>query len=139
VAASDIPETARTAKELRMPTKHSHPREIDADTEVDERRIQPRRAILIKADVKFPGRAVMKAQAVDLSRGGLGLQSPIAVDIDQEVAVNLPLDIFGEQRTMALTGRVRYCSRQPDQHYRIGLQFVNLNADAIAFVSAVCA
>jgi hypothetical protein len=81
---------------------------------------------------------VLKAHAVDLSRGGLGLQSPIAADIDQEIAVSLPLDLFGERRRLALTGRVRYCTRQPDQQYRIGLQFVNLDAAAVAFVSAVC-
>jgi c-di-GMP-binding flagellar brake protein YcgR len=121
-----------------MSIKHPHPQEIDSDMEADERRIQPRRAILIKADVQIPGRAVLKAHAVDLSRGGLGLQSPIAADIDQEIAVSLPLDLFGERRRLALTGRVRYCTRQPDQQYRIGLQFVNLDAAAVAFVSAVC-
>jgi hypothetical protein len=119
--------------------KHVRPHENDPDMEADERRIQPRRAIMIKADVQIPGKPLMKAHAVDLSRGGLGLQSPVAADIDQEISVNLPLDIFGERRHMALHGRVRYCTRHADQHYRIGLQFVNLDADAVAFVSAVCA
>ncbi len=119
--------------------KHIRPQEVDPDMEADERRIQPRRAIMIKADVQIPGKPLMKAHAVDLSRGGLGLQSPVAADIDQEISVNLPLDIFGERRHMALQGRVRYCTRHADHDYRIGLQFVNLDADAVAFVSAVCA
>jgi len=121
-----------------MSNKQSRPQEIDPDMEADERRIQPRRAVLIHADVQIPGKPLMKAHAVDMSRGGLGLQSQIAADIDQEVGVKLPLDVCGEKRVVALTGRVRYCTKQADQHFRIGLQFVHLEPETIAFISAVC-
>jgi len=121
-----------------MAMQHARPTEIDPDIEADERRILPRHAILIRADVQIPGKPLMKAHAVDLSRGGLGLQSPVAADIDQEVVVNLPLDVCGEQRTVVLIGRVRYCTKQSEQHFRIGLQFVHLDTATAAFVSAVC-
>lgn len=112
--------------------------DVDEDADMDERRRQPRRAVLIRADVQIPGKPAMKAHAVDLSQGGIGLQSPVEVAIDQEIVVTLPFDVCGEQRTVVLTGRVRYCTKQSDRHYRIGLQFVHQNADAAAFVAAVC-
>jgi c-di-GMP-binding flagellar brake protein YcgR len=121
-----------------MSTQHAHTQEVDPDMEADERRIQPRRAMLIRADVQIPGKSMLKAHAVDLSRGGLGLQSPIAADLDQEIVVNLPLDVCGEQRIVVLTGRVRYCTKQSDQHFRIGLQFVHLDTATAAFVAAIC-
>jgi c-di-GMP-binding flagellar brake protein YcgR len=121
-----------------MATQHARPLEIDPDMEADERRILPRRAILIRADVQIPGKPLMKTHAVDLSRGGLGLQSPVAAEIDQEIVVNLPLNVCGEQRIVVLTGRVRYCTKQSEQHFRIGLQFVHLDAATAAFVTAVC-
>jgi hypothetical protein len=122
-----------------MSTNKGRSHEIDSELEDDERRILPRRAILIHADVQIPGKPLLRAHAVDLSRGGLGLQSPVAADVDQEIAVRLPLDVCGERRVVSLTGRVRYCSRQADRYFRIGMQFVHLDADTIAFVSAVCA
>lgn len=112
--------------------------ESDPDLEAEERRILPRRAILIRANVQIPGKPVLKAHAVDLSRGGLGLQSPVAADIDEEVVVHLPLDVCGERRNVVLTGRVRYCTKQADQHFRIGLQFVHLDDVTAAFVASVC-
>lgn len=110
----------------------------DFDIEVDERRSDQRRSLLIRADVKIPGKSTLRAHAVDLSRGGLGLQSPTAADIDQEIEVTIPFNVCGEERKVVITGRVRYCAKQSEQHFRIGLQFVHQDADTAAFVAAVC-
>ena len=110
----------------------------DIDTDGDERRREPRRSILIRADVKIPGNATLKAHAVDLSSGGLGLQSPVAAELDQEVEVTLPFNVCGEERKVVMIGRVRYCAKQSEQHYRMGLQFVHQDAETAAFIAAVC-
>lgn len=109
-----------------------------ADVHADERRGHIRRAFLILADVQIPGNPPLKAHTVNLSSGGLGLLSPVAVVIDQEVVVNIPFDVCGEQRSVVITGRVCYCTKQTDQHFRIGLQFVRQDADTAAFIAAVC-
>lgn len=121
-----------------MSSQYSSAYSIDTDMDADERRLEPRRSLLIRADVKMPGKSVLKAHAVDLSRGGLGLQSPMAADIDQEIEVTIPFNVCGEERKVVMTGRVRYCAKQSEQHYRIGLQFVHQDPETAAFVAAVC-
>lgn len=103
-----------------------------------ERRGTQRRAILVKADVHLPGKAPLIAHAVDVSIGGLGLLSPTAVNIDQELVVNVPFDVGGASQSITLTGRVCYCTKQADNCYRVGLQFVKLDPHTAAFVAAIC-
>lgn len=111
---------------------------LQSDINWAERRGNQRRAILIKADVHLPGKAPLLAHAVDVSLGGLGLLSPSAVGIDQELVVNVPFDVGGDAQLITLTGRVCYCTKQADNCFRVGLQFIKLEPDTAAFIAAIC-
>ena len=109
---------------------------VDADAE--ERRVAPRRTIALSAVVRIPGVAPLVALTVDVSRGGIGLLSPVAVELDKQLNISMTFDVCGESSTVIITGRVRYCARQAKQ-FRIGLQFVNLDAATVAFINSICA
>ena len=103
-----------------------------------ERRQNNRRAILLRADVHVAGRQPLRGHALDVSSGGLGLLSPQAVDIDEQVTITIPFEVFGEMHSRTISGKVRYCSKQADNCFRVGLQFVNMNEQTAAFVADIC-
>ena len=106
--------------------------------DVEERRSERRHAILVRANIDIPGKVTLSGHAVDVSRGGMGLQCPVDVSLGTELTVTLPLEVCGEQRTVSLPGRVCYCNKQTDAHFRVGLQFVHLDDDTTAFINALC-
>lgn len=108
------------------------------ELDVEERRIERRHAILVRADIDIPGKVALSGHAVDVSRGGMGLQCPVDVPVGAELTVTVPLEVCGERRVVSLPGRVCYSRKQSDRHFRIGLQFVHLDEATTAFVHAVC-
>ena len=112
--------------------------EWNEELDMHERRSSPRRSIVVRADVEIPGKKRLSAHAVDLSKGGLGLQCPEAIAVGEEVHVTVPLEVCGDTQTVKMTGRVCYCTKQTEHHYRLGLQFVHLDAETERFIAAVC-
>lgn len=110
----------------------------DPNLSEDERRQQARRGVLVRARVEIPGKLLLSGHAVDISQGGLGLQCNSAVAVGQQVRVTVPFDVLGERREIVITARVCYCTQQTESHFRLGLQFVDLDPDAAAFIAAVC-
>lgn len=108
------------------------------ELDVEERRSERRHAILVRADINIPGKVALSAHAVDVSRGGMGLQCPVDLPMGTEVVVTVPLEVCGERRVVSLPGRVCYSNKQSDHHFRIGLQFVHLDASTTAFIQALC-
>jgi hypothetical protein len=106
--------------------------------DVEERRDEHRHTMLVRANIDIPEQLPLNGHAVDLSRGGMGLQVHTNVPIGTEIKVTLPLEVCGERRTLVIMGNVCYCKKQSEQHYRIGLQFVHMDDDTAAFIHALC-
>jgi c-di-GMP-binding flagellar brake protein YcgR len=109
-----------------------------ASLKTAESRHHRRHIIMVLATVMVPGAQPVSGHVVDISNGGLGLLSPIAIDQDQEITVVVPLETLGESRTVVVVGRVCYCNKQGEQLFRIGLQFVSLDPETAKFVAAIC-
>jgi len=108
------------------------------ESDIDERRSERRHAILVRADINIAGKVALSGHAVDVSRGGMGLQCPVDVPVGSELNVTVPLEVCGEQRVVTLPGRVCYSNKMSDRHFRLGLQFVHLDEDTTAFINALC-
>jgi hypothetical protein len=106
--------------------------------DVEERRDERRHTMLVRANIEIPEQLSLQGHAVDLSRGGMGVQVPMNVRVGEGVKVTLPLEVCGERRTLVLMGSVCYCKKQSEQHFRIGLQFVHMDDDVAAFINALC-
>ena len=103
-----------------------------------ERRSEPRFGILLRADMTLPDGSELMGHAVDISHSGMGLYSPMAMLVGQELTVMVPLNVCGERHTVSLTGSVCYCIKQAGGNHRIGLRFVHLNHQTQTFINALC-
>lgn len=106
--------------------------------DVKEHRNEPRTIILARANIEIPGILALTGHAVDVSRNGMGLQCSTEISPGQELRVTVPLCVGGEERMVELWGRVSYCKRQTERHFRIGLQFAELDEATTEFINALC-
>ena len=104
-----------------------------------ERRTTKRKVLLTHADIELSDTEMLSGHAVDISVGGAGLISPVSLKIGQEVAIGLSLAACGMDHRISLSGRVAYCVKMGIDSFRVGLQWIHLDNDTEAFISAVCA
>jgi len=75
-----------------------------------------------------PGAVPCRLQLRDFSLGGVRVESPRPLKVDEQVTVSLPPG--GRHPAVHLTGRVVHCRRRDDR-YDVGIQFHEREADAL--------
>jgi hypothetical protein len=112
--------------------------EIDEDVVRDkERRAAERKVISLRAEVELPNGIVLTGHSTDISRTGIGLDSPSRLQADQECRLSIDLTACGAHAEIKLVGRVCYCTEQSRDRYRIGMRFVGLDNKAAELLSSL--
>jgi PilZ domain-containing protein len=107
------------------------------DSAPRERRANSRKAIRVRARITLEGEILFVADAIDLSRGGLGITSKQPLNLEQKCNVELATGVPGIAKPPVLQAAVVYCARLREGEYRIGLQFTFVSAEAEALIIAV--
>jgi hypothetical protein len=111
---------------------------IDEDVmKAQERRIADRKVISLRAQVELPNGVVLVSHSTDISRSGIGLYSPSAVQAESECRLRIDLSACGSRAELKLVGRVCYCTEQGTDRYRIGMRFVAMESSAAQLLSSL--
>ena len=102
-----------------------------------ERRSVERKSIAIRATVTVPGRSVLPAHTVDLSRVGASITVPFDLAQGQECLIDLELHACGAVGAFHIPAEVRYCVEMGRGRFRVGMRFGQMNAATSAFIEAV--
>jgi hypothetical protein len=102
-----------------------------------ERRSVERKSIAIRATVTVPGRSVLPAHTVDLSRVGASITVPFDLALGQECLIDLELHACGAVGAFHIPAEVRYCVEMGRGRFRIGMRFGRMNAATAALLETV--
>ncbi|MCI3953065.1 MAG: PilZ domain [Burkholderiales bacterium] len=118
----------RQAADLEMTARHrAHWEEL--------RRAQ-RKLLRLTAQVELPNGQSLVGHTVDISREGVGFRAPFSLDVDEQCTLILTLDTCGVQTLLTLVGRIRHCTREAEDAFRIGMQFVGTDNRAQEVLAA---
>ena len=101
----------------------------------DERRTTLRRALRLHATIGIPSGRKLGGRTIDLSCGGVCVVLPFELTVGDECSVSFDVSACGEATEIRVAGRVCYCMRGADG-FRIGLQFIRMNASDAAFIES---
>ncbi len=93
-----------------------------------ETRSFPRKIMRCHAAVVIPGAAPLRARTLDVSLGGLSLIMAEQLPIGQECTVGFEAPLNGNMVRIAANAKVIYSILSGADGFRIGLQFVRLDA-----------
>lgn len=92
------------------------------------RRRQRRERLSVKADVTLPGDLTIVGHTLDISSGGLSIEVPYMLGMGERCEIELNLSKLGGPKWVQVVGEVRNCNQVDDDSYRVGLQFVDMDA-----------
>jgi hypothetical protein len=111
--------------------------ESDSAKSGAERRVAPRRAMHIMADITLPGDVTIVGHTMDMSIGGLRAEVPYMLEAGQECVVELDLTHLGGPTYLKLIAEVRHCHDNGTGRIHAGMQFKNINADVAEILQAL--
>jgi c-di-GMP-binding flagellar brake protein YcgR len=88
----------------------------------------PRKIFRCQAKLALSGTAPVQARTVDISLGGLSLVVPGQLHIGQTCDVEFEAPLNGKTVRVIASGKVVYCIHGETDGFRIGLQFMQLDA-----------
>jgi hypothetical protein len=100
-----------------------------------DKRVFPRFAVQLSAELETPAGKVHRGISRNLSRGGICLETVDALAIGQEVVVRVTL-VFDADRTsepLEIPARVVWCTSFGDAH-QVGTQFRPLSQDLATYL-----
>jgi len=116
---------------------HNHIKPESPQKSGAERRVAPRRAMHIMADITLPGDLTMVGHTMDMSIGGLRAEVPYVLEAGQECVVELDLTHLGGPNYLKLTAEVRHCQDNGSGRIHAGMQFKNVDAEASEILQAL--
>ena len=102
---------------------------------VDRREAQ-RLSIGIRAKITVPGKSVLPAHTVDLSRSGASITLPFQLAFGQKCLIDLELAACGMISVFHIPAEVRYCVQMGNARFRAGLRFGEVDVDTDALIAA---
>lgn len=103
-------------------------------TRLEEQRRTSRKALRLKAQIHLPNNAILDGQTADISRAGIGFFCPQRIDLGRDCALTIPIDACGTSAELKLVGRVAHCTKQSEDCYRIGMQFIRMDEATAAIL-----
>jgi c-di-GMP-binding flagellar brake protein YcgR len=94
-----------------------------------ETRSYPRKVVRCSAMIAIPGSAVMRGRTIDVSLGGLSLTMADQLPTGQQCDVAFDPLFNGAPHRIIAKAKVVYCILSGKEGFRIGLQFVSLDAE----------
>jgi c-di-GMP-binding flagellar brake protein YcgR len=108
-----------------------------AELSAVESRDGQREVIRVDARLRLPGGATLETKTIDISHDGIGFFSSRLLPQGEDCPVFVDLSARGAQMELHVVGRICHCQEQASGKYRVGLQFVELDADASELLAAV--
>ncbi len=108
-----------------------------AELSAMESRDSQREAIRVDARLRLPGGATLETKTIDMSHDGIGFFSSRSLPQGEDCPVFVDLSARGAQMELHVVGRICHCREQASGKYRVGLRFVDLDADASELLAAV--
>ena len=101
-----------------------------------EKRLAPRIEVSIGASLTGPDGRAGQGRIYDISTGGVGLLSRIALRSGDLLTIRFTLDIKGEIHTISATAEARFSTLLGNSgEYRIGVRFVDLPAEMFEVIN----
>jgi PilZ domain len=105
----------------------------------EEVRRAKRKLVRLTAQIELPNGCALTGHTVDISLEGVGFISPYALGFDEECTLLIALEACGLQTLLSLVGRVRHCSKQPDDSFRVGMQIGSMTEKTAEVLRAALA
>jgi hypothetical protein len=112
--------------------------QVATDVEWANRRRTVRKVMRFKALVLLPDDQLLEAHTIDLSLGGACLSVPTPLVVGEECRMQMEFTACGASRSVLLVSQVCYRT-QLDNGFRIGVRFVQLDADTSDFLMTLLA
>jgi hypothetical protein len=103
---------------------------------LEERRESERKSIGIRAKVTVPGKSVLPAHTVDLSRAGASITLPFQLAYGQKCLIDLELAACGMTSVFHIPAEVRYCVQMGTARFRAGVRFGTVDPATEALIAA---
>jgi hypothetical protein len=103
---------------------------------LEERRESKRKSIGIRAKVTVPGKSVLPAHTVDLSRAGASITLPFQLASGQKCLIDLELAACGMTSVFHIPAEVRYCVQMGTARFRAGVRFGTVDPATEALIEA---
>jgi hypothetical protein len=103
---------------------------------LEERRESERKSIGIRAKVTVPGKSVLPAHTVDLSRAGASITLPFQLASGQRCLIDLELAACGMTSVFHIPAEVRYCVQMGSARFRAGVRFGAVDPATEALIAA---
>jgi hypothetical protein len=94
----------------------------------EDRRAARRKPLHVTAILRFAGAPPLQARTIDLSAGGLSVNSPVPLPERAACEVEFPLLLRAGVHRMQLKARVAYSVLSATEGFKTGLQFVGVTA-----------
>jgi c-di-GMP-binding flagellar brake protein YcgR len=92
-----------------------------------EQRRASRKAMRLIAEIRLPNGSVLNGQTADISRSGIGFFCPERLDLGGDCTLIIHISACGTNAELKLIGRVCHCTKQSEDAYRIGMQFIRMD------------
>jgi c-di-GMP-binding flagellar brake protein YcgR len=103
---------------------------------IEERRESARKSVGIRAKVTVPGKSVLPAHTVDLSRTGASITLPFQLESGQKCLIDLELAACGMTSIFHIPAEVRYCVQMAPSRFRAGVRFGEVDPATAALIAA---
>jgi c-di-GMP-binding flagellar brake protein YcgR len=104
---------------------------------IEDRRDSERKSIVVRAKITVPGKTVLPAHTVDLSRGGASITVPFELALGQKCLIDLELAACGMTSEFHIPAEVRYCVKMGNTRFRAGVRFGEIDAATDSLIEAV--
>jgi c-di-GMP-binding flagellar brake protein YcgR len=105
-------------------------------TRVEEQRRVSRKALTLAAQIVLPDGQTLEGQTADISREGIGFFCPRHVAAGLDCTLIISIDACGTSAQLKLVGRVCHCTKQADDHFRIGMKFIRMDETTATILCA---
>jgi c-di-GMP-binding flagellar brake protein YcgR len=118
-----------------------HTEQLLNDVELSERPRSPfelrrtsRKAMRLVAEICLPNGGILSGQTADISRSGIGFFCPERIDLGGDCTLVILISACGTDAQLKLVGRVCHCTKQSEDSYRIGMQFIRMDEQTAAIL-----
>jgi hypothetical protein len=99
-----------------------------------EHRRTSRKAMRLVAEIRLPNGTILIGQTADVSRSGIGFFCPMNVGIGGDCTLIVRISACGVDAELKLVGRVCHCTKQSEDWFRIGMQFIRMDEQTAAIL-----
>lgn len=103
-------------------------------TRIEEQRRTSRKSLRLIAQIQLPNGKLLQGQTADISRGGIGFFCSERVELGRDCTLTIHIAACGANAKLRLIGRACHCTKQSEDCYRIGMQFIRMDEATAAIL-----